>query len=192
MSFKYVTSDNREAIFTAILIDNIKVIAIIEFLVNTYTFSLLAEIAIIPAVTFIAILDAVSKLDKKYSVVTRITGWLLALLGTTILVLSAVKAISDYRNLLSFESLRAFVLPFLLSLLLFPFVYAMLLITTYELVFVRLRIGRSKDKTLIRYAKRKIIRHLGFNLKQLRSFLVSKGLDLIRIERKSDVDALFT
>jgi hypothetical protein len=191
MSFKYVTSENREAIARTILVDNIKVIAIIQFLANTYTFSLLAEIAIVPAVTFIVILDSVSKLGNKYSAVARITEGLLALIGITILVLSAVKAISDYRNLLSFQSVRAFVLPFLLSILFIPFVYAMLLITTYELVFVRLRIGRTKDNALIRYAKRTIIGHIGLNLKQLNLFLKSRALDLIRIETRDDVDALF-
>ena len=191
-TFELVTLKNHEGTFRKLVIANIKLVVIIEFLVNTYTFSLLAEIAIIPIATFIAMLDAVARSDKKYSAVARLTTGLQALIGIAVLVLAIFKAISDYGNLLSIESLRSLLLPPALSVLFSPFIYLMLLFSTYELLFVRLKIGPYKDKTLRQYAKRRITVHVGLSLRKVKEFLRNKAIDLMKIQSRSDVDKMLT
>ncbi len=191
MCINYVTSDKREELFKTIFIEHIKVIAIIEFLINTYTFSLFAELLIIPFITFIAMLNVVSESNDKYAIVARLTTGLQTIIGLTILAIAAVKAFSNYRKFLSYGSFKALFLPFILSILFFPFMYVMLLITTYELIFLRFKIGCEKDRDLIRYAKRRILRYLKFNLKKTRSFLKGKSFDLIKLQSKADVDEMF-
>ena len=60
MVMRFVTSEDSEKILLKVLSDNIKIIIFIEFLVNTYTFSLPAELVILPVVALVAALDAVA------------------------------------------------------------------------------------------------------------------------------------
>lgn len=79
----------------------------------------------------------------------------------------------------------------LLSIALTPFVYLLRLYADYETLFVNLKIGPNKDTQVKKYARRKLIIHLGLNSKSVRAFLQSdKRHRLKRVQTKEDVDNL--
>jgi hypothetical protein len=190
MMVRFGTSDESENIFRKVLVDSLKVVIVLEFLANTYTFSLPAELVITPVVTLIAMISAFAASDEKYSVVARLSQGVQTVIVLAILAIVFVRAISDLRNLLSLDTVRNIALAPLLSLLLCPFLYVLVLISKYELVFVRLDLGTEKDRTLRRYARRRIIMYAGLSLRRLHHLLRNRTIGLTHIETESDVDRL--
>lgn len=184
-----VTSETDQNLFRKVIVDTIKIVIIIEFIVNTYTFSLAVELVLIPVVTFIAILGVFAKTDEKYSSVAKLTNGLLIIIGIVILIFSISNVVSDYKNFVSLDTLRKFLLPPLLTILFLPFIYFMVLFSTYEQLFVQLNLGYEKSKKLKRYAKRKIIQHCLLSLKKVKKASnMNYNLKVIRYEE--DVDKL--
>ncbi len=129
MAANLVTSKTREGIFRKIVADNVKVIVLIQFLVNTHTFSLVGELVFVPFVTLVAMLETVASLDKRYSSVAKFMSGLQIAIGIVILVFAGLKVISDYENLLTIDALRSLLLAPMLSILFWPFIYLMLLLS---------------------------------------------------------------
>lgn len=190
VSFEFITSNRTEAVFRKIVYDNIKTVVVIEFLVNTYTFSLTAELLLIAITTMIGVLDAVARTDVKFHAVAKVTTGLQTMTGLVVLFLAAQNAVHDYANLHSAETMRSFLLAPALSILFSPFVYLLVLFAAYELLFVRLELGPEKDRALKRYARRRIIKHCRFSLRRLRGLLYVHGLHLMRIQKRGDVDEI--
>ena len=70
-----------EAYFRKALMNNFKIIVVLEFLVAFYTFSLLAEMLIVPVVAFLVTLQAFSETEQKYRQVGRLLANLLTAIG---------------------------------------------------------------------------------------------------------------
>jgi len=102
------------------------------------------------------------------------------------------RAAHDLQNLASLDTARSIALAPLLSVLLFPFIYVALLISQYELVFIRLDFGTDKPPKLRRYARQKIILHAGLSLKRLQHLLRNHMVDLMHVAKESDVDAFLS
>jgi hypothetical protein len=185
-----VTAKHNSVSFSRIVADNIKVIIILEFLVNTYTFPLGVELVIVPILAFSAMVDAYAEYKGEHTVVKLMKG-LQVVLGLAILIGVTAQAISDFANLGTFDTIRAVGLAPLLSILFLPFLYVFLLYSTYDLLFVMLKVGPEKDKSLRRYAKLAVIRHCGANLSKLQRFDRSHRSDFIGIHNANEVDKLF-
>ncbi len=190
MMMQFVTSDNAENIFQKILVDSIKVVIIIEFLVNTYTLSLPAELVIVPVLSIVAMLDVFANSDKQYSMVAKFTKGVQIVIGFLILAIALGKAISDLHNLQTLDTVRSIALAPLLSLLFSPFLYVMVLASKYELIFWRLDLGMEKERRLKRYARFQILMYAGLSLRKLQHILRNNAADLMHIQTKADVDCL--
>jgi len=190
MMMRFVTSDNVENIFQKILTDSIKIVIILEFLVNTYTFSLPVELVIVPVLTVIAMLDAFASSDKQYSMVAKLAQGVQIVIGFLILAIALTRAISHLHNLKTLDTVRSIALAPLLSLLFSPFLYVMVLSSKYELVFLRLDLGMEKERGLKRYARCRILLYAGLSLRKLQHILKNNTADLMHIQTKADVDRL--
>jgi hypothetical protein len=190
MMMRFVTSRDPGNIFRKVLVDNIKVIIVLEFLVNTYTFPLVVELILVPVLTFVAMLGAFADYDKKYSAVSKLIKGLQVVVGFVILGIVVSRAISDLQNLKSLDTFRSIALAPVLCLLFSPFLYAVVLMSKYEQVFLRLNLGREKETKLRRYARRRILAHAGLSLKRLQQLLRNHAADIMRLETEADVDRL--
>lgn len=190
MTMRFVTSDDLENIFPKVLTDTIKIVIILEFLVNTYTFSLPAKLVIMPVLTLIAIVGVVASSDKKYSVVSKVTKGVQTVVGFVVLAIVVNRAISDLQTLHSLDTVRSIALAPLLSLLFSPFLYVMVLISKYELVFLRLDLGIEKERRLKQYARRRILMHAGLSLRKLQDLLRNHAVDLMHVQTEAHVDRL--
>jgi len=190
MMMHFVTSRDCENIFRKILIDSIKVIIILEFLVNTYTFPFYVEFFFVPGIAFVVMLGAFAETDKEYSAVSKLMNGIQIIVGLVILSFALSHAISDLHNLKSFDTFRSIALAPSLCLLFSPLLYAMVLISNYELVFLRLTLGREKETKLKRYAHRRILAYAGLSLKRVQQLLTNHAGDIMHLETEADVDRL--
>lgn len=132
LAVSFVTSHKDEKVFSRIAAGTVKIVVFLEFLVNTYTFSLPVELLLVPFAALIAMMDVVAKADAKYSSVARFTTGLQVVIGLAILAVAVVKAAADFGSLLSIDSIRQVLLAPVLSVLFAPLIYLLLLYARYE------------------------------------------------------------
>lgn len=191
MMFQFATAGDTNILFRKVVADSIKVMIVLEFFVNTYTFPLLIEIVLVPVFSSIMMLDIVASMDKKYELVSKFLGDLQALAGFSILGIAIYRAVSDFQTLRSFDTVRSIALVPMLSIGMLPFLYLMLVVFQYEQLFVRLDISTEKSPQLKRYIRRQILIHAGFRLARLRTLQKHHFVDLKRAENQQDVIRIF-
>lgn len=192
MVMRFSTSRDNDNIMRTVFADNLKMIIFLEFLVGTYVMSLPAELVFVPFVTSIVLIDTAAKLDEKSAVVAKLTTLLLAVIGFAILGFAVWRAVGDFRHLGTMDTVRTIAFPPLMSIAFIPFIYCLVVIVTYESIFIRLAIGRDKTPDVVRYAKRRIFLHCGLSLRRLCEFAKRPPFEIMQVESNADVDRLFT
>lgn len=151
--------------------DNIKLIIVLEFIINLSVFSLPVEIVMLPFITFLAIIMEFSKNHKNAQVVHDIFAKALVIIGVGLAAYAAYQIFINFEELFTLETLGKFLTPILLSILFMPFIYLVALYATYEKLFLRIEYFiENKDKIIIKHAKFRTIIELGVNLKALREW----------------------
>ena len=190
LTFNLATKENNEGLFKTIMVNNLKLIVVLEFLIGTYTFSLLSELIFVPMVTFIVMLSAVAKSKDEYASVAKFFGGIEAIVGITIVVVAVSKAITDFETIRSIDSIRKVLIAPVLSISLVPFIFFLSVYAIYEILFMGLRTNPPKAPSITRYTKRRLIAKFGFNTKRIRQFLRYHAFDMRRIRTRSDIDKL--
>lgn len=185
-----VNSDKK--FFRKMIIDNLKLIVVVEFIINFYTFNFFIEMVLVPLIFFLMAMSIIAGMEKKLSLVKKIMDFSLTIVGIIIIVYAFIGLINHSRDLTTLDNIRSFILPPALTILYVPFIYFLALFMAYELLFVRLESLLHHNKGLIGVAKRKIIFFCNINLKKLNSFSNNCAKELIKTRDKRDLDKLFT
>jgi len=170
--------------FKNVILDNIKFVLIMEFVVNLYSFSLPAELIVMPVVTFIAMLNVFAESKQEYKKVSKLLNFILGVFGLYLLAFTFREIVLDFQNFATIKNLRDFFLPPLFSIILLPFVYVMALFMQYEMFFVRIDIA-NKNSDVTKYAKRKVLVACHVNLSKLNK--VSKNVGYPKVNNKEDI-----
>jgi len=190
MMVRFCTTPNSQSAFREVATDSLKIAVLLEFLVNTYTFPLIVELTLVPLVACIAVRDAIAHTKDGYARAARLTTAVLTVLGLTILGNAIGRAIADWREVGSLDRVRSVAIAPLLSLLLLPFMYGMLVHMKYEQVFLRLDLGTDKTPRVKRYARRRIVRHARLSLRRLDHLLRNHPADLMHVKNDAGVDEI--
>lgn len=188
MLARFATANRPGNAFRETLTDSLKVVILVEFLVNTYTFPLAMELALVPLLSFVALLDAFAETKKEFKAVSKVLKGVQAILGMTILTSAVTRAWADWQNLESLDTVRSVALAPILAVSLLPFLYLLVLYAKYEIVFVRLNFGPPMPHGLKRYARKRILMHAGLHLKRLENLLDGHMADLALARTESEVD----
>lgn len=170
------------------VLNTIKLIVIIQFIVNLYTFNLIAEIILIPIVTFIAVTNVYFENTEKLTGYYKVTTSVLIIFGLVMVTISMINIISNHENYFTFEYLRKFLLPFLLVIGYMPFIYMFALYSVYEILYKRIRIFMGKEEA--RYAKIQIFRLCNFNIWKLKRLEAANRNKLLRKNDKKSIAAI--
>jgi hypothetical protein len=170
--------------FKSVILDNIKFVLMLEFVVNLYSFSLPAELIVMPIVSFIVMANVLAESKPEYKQVNKLFNFMLGIFGLYLLAFTFQEIVLDFQNFATLKNLRDFFLPPLFSIFLLPFVYVMALFMQYEMFFVRIDIAnRNLDNA--KFAKRKVIATCHINLSKLNR--VSKKAGYPKVNDKKDV-----
>ena len=74
-----MTSGQKVNIFVAVLRDNVKVILLVTFLLNTYTLPLFGELVLVPCITVVAVLATFGEAKKEHHQVAKLMNGILAI-----------------------------------------------------------------------------------------------------------------
>ena len=185
-----VTSENDKQPFRKIIANNIKLVIIFEFVINTYTFSLVGELVLVPFATMIAAIAVFAQTKDEYLPGAKLMSGIQILIGIAVLTYAICHAVADYTNLGSFDTLRKFLLAPMLTIMFLPCVYLMLIYTAYDFLFMRLNVGREKGDNLKRYAKKRIVGYCLLSLKKLKIALNMNNYNVMLIGNEKDVDEM--
>ncbi|OPC36846.1 hypothetical protein [Elizabethkingia miricola] len=156
--------------FTKIINDNLKIIIFLEFVINFYTFGIITELILVPAITLIVILYEYSKYtmhkNPKHINANKFLQLILSLFTVFIFSYIIYKAFFDYKQLFTNSNIKSLYLPIILTFLSFPFYYFLALIMIYEEFFVRINFMFSSKK-IKRQVKKSILINANFNLNKL-------------------------
>ncbi len=170
--------------------EQVKAIVLVEYVVNTYTFALWLELLLVPTLVLVSLLDIVAKMDDKYRTVAKLTGAFQAVFGLIVLAFAIHQAVSTRDTFSTMEALQVIAVAPVLSALLLPIAYVLALVSVYEQLFVRLAIGPTKQASVVRFAKRKLMRYLGLHPAVVQAFTGQHGGALTRATTKTGVDTL--
>lgn len=187
LSWKYTGSKPEQRQFKKAIIDNLKVVIIIEFVVNAYVFSLWFELSMIPLMAAIGCVSVVAERQEKYAAVASLINWMMMVVGGLLLAHAVVNVMSDISNFWSLDTLREFLLPLGLTTMFLPFVYLFMLYAAYEELFVGIRMGNEKSTRLVWYTKKEVMKRCRFDIAKVSQM---QRFDLMRISNESDVDRL--
>lgn len=181
----------QEGFFKRKVIESIKIIVVIQFIANAYTFKLVAEIILTFVLVFLGALQAITNFDEKYKRVERLITILISFVGLIIFVNSIHLITKDFHTFGSFGTLKSFLLPIILTVLFLPLVYCMSLYTIYNHINVCLKMKSYIDKKLRRYIMRNIFLEYHFKLRSLRKFQMHNLLNLVKFSSMDEAKQYF-
>ena len=147
-----VSSEADEIYIKKILKDNLKFTMILEFFMSTFTFNIWIELAIIPVITIITVMNVIAERKEEYKSVHKLLDSVLAIAGFWIFYETIKIGINEYKQLNIINTLVSFMIPIAYLILIIPLEYALELYSKYELLFLRMTFKEEKDKkTKIRH-----------------------------------------
>ena len=204
--------DEDRTYFGRTLRETIGITVLLVFILGLQSFSLWAELLIVPVVSFLALLQGIADKDEKLAPASRTISALTSLIVLSIFAYSLYVTVADWPKFEIRKNLSELLVPILLSLLFLPFLYWTSVILVYQRNF------RSMDfalptKALIRFAKQRALFEFRSNLPELKRwrhgkallfceelqrpeappagrYLVPAGFLTLRIEDRADVEAL--
>ena len=147
-----VSSEADETYIKKILKENLKFTMILEFFMSTFTFNIWIELAIIPVITIITVMNVIAERKEEYKNVHKLLDSVLAIAGFWIFYETIKIGINEYKQLNIINTLVSFIIPIAYLILIIPLEYALELYSKYELLFLRMTFKEEKDKkTKIRH-----------------------------------------
>lgn len=147
-----VSSEADETYIKKILKDNLKFTMILEFFMSTFTFNIWIELAIIPVITIITVMNVIAERKEEYKSVHKLLDSILAIAGFWIFYETIKIGINEYKQLNIINTLVSFMIPIVYLILIIPLEYILELYSKYEVLFLRMTFKEEKDKkTKIRH-----------------------------------------
>lgn len=121
----------------------IGITALLEFYLNLGGLDLVWELLLQPAIFLLAAMSVVAGNDPKTRPVKRLADLILVGLVLWLLIVTTGFVIANAASLELVETLRTLALPAWMTLAALPYVYLLSLWASYELLFIRMRIGNQ-------------------------------------------------
>ena len=134
------------------LIGNLKLLAILQFVVGIYSLPLLVELFLVPLMVVVGLMISIAESDPKHLPVKKLLNGVVITFGLFTLAYTIYMLATDFKELSQEKTFYDFIVPALLTVMYLPYVFAMMMYSTYEMVFARLQFI-VQDRGLRRLAK---------------------------------------
>lgn len=165
-----VQEKSLDGYFKSMVIDNLKFIAIVEFFLSIFSFSLITELILVPVITILALLDAVAGMKEEYQLVKKYTSITLSIAGLFIFYQSFEVAINNYSTLNIMDTLISFFIPFVFTILFIPISYLLALYAKYQTIFIRMGFKEKEDKRIKKWHRWLVLKACNISHKKLLYF----------------------
>jgi hypothetical protein len=179
-----VNHAGEDGYFKKITIESIKLVVILEFVMNFYVFDLWEELILVPITAFFGALWGYSSAFTKCEQVEKILPNIMGLFGLSFIVYAIYKIATDFQSFLSVGTFREFLLPIVFTILIFPVIYFLALFVSYELLFVRINF-LVKNSALAKYTKWRTMLAFHLDLRSLKKWAAK--ISTFKFESKVDI-----
>lgn len=172
--------------FKETAIDLFKITTIFEFIVTFYSFNFWFEIIFIPLTTLIMLMAVLSENNKEHKIVSDVPSKLIEIIGSCIIIYISYLLISEPSDFFSEGTAYDFLVPIILTLGIFPYLYMVMLYAEYERFILRLKFTLKNDD-LVRHAKFKALYCFNVHLTHLKRW--DRYIVIHDIKSNDEIDA---
>lgn len=194
--FKTIKKGKSIGYFKKMIVDNLKLSIILEFIVNAYTFSLIFEIILIFFVSMLQLVNIIieNKIEiekEKYSNTYKLINTILAIVGFYVFF-NSLELIIRNSSILNISSIvKSILIQPTLTILFIPYLYLVALYVGYENLFFKIRSKKTIDDDIRPKLIYSILLFCNININKVNDFIKRSRILTSNIRRKEDIQTLF-
>lgn len=185
-----VSSEADETYIKKILKENLKFTMILEFFMSTFTFNIWIELAIIPVITIITVMNVIAERKEEYKSVHKLLDSVLAIAGFWIFYETIKIGINEYKQLNIINTLVSFMIPIVYLILIIPLEYILELYSKYEVLFLRMTFKEEKDKRIRLHHRTAIFRECNFSVRKILLFQREYMIQMYALMKEDEFNQL--
>lgn len=185
-----VSSEADETYIKKILKDNLEFTMILEFFMSTFTFNIWIELAIIPVITIITVMNVIAERKEEYKNVHKLLDSVLAIAGFWIFYETIKIGINEYKQLNIINTLVSFMIPIVYLILIIPLEYILELYSKYEVLFLRMTFKEEKDKRIRLHHRTAIFRECNFSVRKILLFQREYMIQMYALMKEDEFNQL--
>lgn len=156
--------------FRNVALQGLGLVILIEFLLDNYPFELIPELMLVPVVSFIVMMHALSARDAQNASARRVLDFMLALIGGFLIFHVISNMLRDFQGLMTTDNLYSLLLPSVLTITFIPYLYMLAVVMAYENCFITFRFSLQGYPELVPIAQRRTLMACRFNLRKIHLF----------------------
>lgn len=189
-----VSAAKEKSYFKNIILNNLKLVVVVEFITSSFTFNYIIEFLLQPILLFLYLVQYTAEAKKEYKKIANIINGIMSFIGFFILISSLKIAIQSLTKENELDLLISFFIPIIYSILFLPCAYLLALYSEYEQLYVRMKVVykntgmiKNGNKRILNYRFFRIVKELGLSLNNL--LLIDSSLLLaIYSEEENEFD----
>lgn len=185
-----VSSEADETYIKKILKENLKFTMILEFFMSTFTFNIWIELAIIPVITIITVMNVIAERKEEYKSVHKLLDSVLAIAGFWIFYETIKIGINEYKQLNIINTLVSFMIPIVYLILIIPLEYLLELYSKYEVLFLRMTFKEEKDKRIRLHHRIAVLRECNFSVRKILLFQREYVIQMYALMKEDEFNQL--
>ena len=185
-----VSSEADETYIKKMLKDNLKFTMILEFFMSTFTFNIWIELAIIPVITIITVMNVIAERKEEYKSVHKLLDSVLAIAGFWIFYETIKIGINEYKQLNIINTLVSFIIPIVYLILIIPLEYLLELYSKYEVLFLRMTFKEEKDKRIRLHHRIAVLRECNFSVRKILLFQREYMIQMYALMKEDEFNQL--
>ena len=174
--------------FLKIIIENLGLNILVEFVVNLYCFSLFGEIIFLPIMFILLTTIIITKNKNEYKQVYNSLNILLSIIGLIVIFNTANNIILNIHNINYIKSINDLLLQPVLTILFIPCIYLWGFVIELQNIYVHIKNRKNINKPKLLLLK--ITIYSKCNLNKIRTFWQLKSFDILYSENQKQIENL--
>lgn len=169
-------------------IESIKLPTAFSFIINFYTFNIITELILIPALILVICLIAVSKTDEKYKPAEKLFSIILLIIAIYLILNFIYNLFINPTGFFNINNGITFIFPAILTITLLPYIYILALYIEYDTFYLRLKglKGVFNDSKTCKYVFKIVFKKYNLDFFGLTAFL--SEFRIYNIQNNEDIE----
>ena len=167
------------------VIDNLRLVGIIEYLVGVYSFHFAVELFLVPMLFVFSGAAALAEDKQEHQPAYKLLNSVLITIAVSILGATLYFMATDFSRVASREGVYDFFVPPILTAAYIPFITFMMAYSTYQNIFIRLRFS-IRHRSLVLYARLAVLVVFNFRITLLDRW--ATNVAKLNIESVADIN----
>lgn len=175
--------------------NNFKLIVILQFVLNLYTFSFIVEVILMLVMTILSVCIVILDIKEEFKnesgrKLKRLLNIIQSFIVLLILYYSIREIIINIGNIIIIDKIKDVALPIILSSMFIIYIYLFCIYSSYEQLFIKLSFKRTIDDKIRFFLKVRVIIFCNINIKRINCFIERSNIMRSYVRNKKEVQDL--